>query len=172
MAKLQPVGSNIIFPYKNFRFQVKWDNDVIAGVSKVTGLKWTTEVVSHREGNDPSTARHSPGRTAFEPITLERGITIEPAFITWANLVWNTSNGTVGGISLAGYKKNITIELFNTQAVLVRRYSVYNAWVSSFTGQADLDANANAVLIESMVLQNEGWQVMDDPGPVAANSEF
>jgi phage tail-like protein len=151
------VNSKVVFPYKNFRYQVKFGtNAAVAGVSKVTALKWTTEVVSHREGNDPSTARHSPGRTSFEPITMERGVTFDTAFVDWANLVY--APGGAGGVTLASYKKNISIELLNTQGVLVKRYNVFNAWVSSYTGQADLDANANAVLIESMILQNEGWE--------------
>jgi phage tail-like protein len=162
------VDSRIVFPYKNFRFQVKWNNAggnpiTVAGVSKVSGLKWTTEVVSHREGNDPSTPRHSPGRTSFEAITLERGVTFNTDFEEWASLVY--APGAIGGVSLANFKKNLTIELLNTQGniVVVRRYQIFNAWVSSYTAQADLDANANAALIESMVLQNEGWQ-RDDQG--------
>jgi phage tail-like protein len=150
-------NGNPIIPFKNFRFLVKWDGQVRAAISKVSGLKRTSEVISHREGNDVSTPRHAPGRTSFQPITLERGVTKDPEFEAWANLVFD-SQGTTGNVSLAGYKKDITIEVKNQEGKVVRRYNVHRAWVSEYTAQADLDANANAILIESIVLQNEGWE--------------
>src|SRR5438309_7320748 len=61
-------------PYKNFKFRVKWDGRYVAGISKVSMLKRTTEVVKHREGGDPSSSRKSPGRTEYEAVTLEREI--------------------------------------------------------------------------------------------------
>lgn len=150
------VNMNRVDPYKNFRFHVVWDGVIVAGISKVSSLKRSAEVVSHREGGDISTPRHSPGRTTFDPITLERGITFDPEFETWANLVY-TTEGTAA-VSLANYKKDITINLQNLQGVVVRSYRVSNCWVSEYTAQMDLDANANATLIESIVLQNEGWE--------------
>ena len=81
-------------PYKNFKFRVKWDGRYVAGVSKVSGLKRTTEVVEHREGGDPSTSRKSPGRVTFEAVTLERGLTHDVEFERWANRVWNFGSVT------------------------------------------------------------------------------
>src|SRR2546426_3365622 len=75
-------------PYKNFKFRVKWDGRYVAGVSKISALKRVTEVVEHREGGDPSASRKSPGRTRYEPITLERGVTHDAEFEKWANKVW------------------------------------------------------------------------------------
>lgn len=150
------VNMSRVDPYKNFRFQVLWDGIVVAGISKVSSLKRSAEVVSHREGGDISTPRHSPGRTSFDPITLERGVTFDPAFEAWANLVY-TTEGT-RAVSLANYKKDITINVQNLQGIVVRAYLVSNCWVSEYTAQMDLDANANATLIESIVLQNEGWE--------------
>lgn len=39
-------------PYKNFKFRIFWEGnpDPVAGISKVSVLKRTTEVVTHREG--------------------------------------------------------------------------------------------------------------------------
>ena len=150
------VNNTRVDPYKNFRFRVWWDKKIVAGVSKVSPLKRTTEVVSHREGGDLSTPRHSPGRTSFEAITMERGVTFDEEFQAWANLVYTTQGPA--GVSLANYKKEIRIEVLNLQQVVVRAYNVAACWVSEFTAQADLDANANAVLIESIVIQNEGWE--------------
>jgi phage tail-like protein len=159
------VNDKRIDPYKNFRFQVWWDGRVVAGVSKVSPLKRTTEVVSHREGGDLSTPRHSPGRTSFEAITLERGVTFDDEFQNWANLVYSTQ-GTAA-VSLANYKKDIRIELQNLQQVVVRAYNVARCWVSEYVAQADLDANANAVLIEHIIIQNEGWERDPDVKEVA-----
>ena len=145
-----------IDPYKNFKFHVKWDGKVVAGVSKVSALKRTTEVVSHREGGDISTQRHSPGASKFEPITLERGITFDPEFEKWANLVYSTEGD--GAVSLAHFRKDIYIEMLNLQGTVVRGYRVFRCWVSGYTALPDLDANANAIAFETLVLQNEGFE--------------
>src|ERR1700677_4199779 len=109
------VNPNRHDPYKNFKFRVKFDssNQYVAGISKVTGLKRTTEVVKHREGGDPSTSRKSPGRNEFDAITLERGVTFDPAFELWAGKVWHLGAALGMEVSLADFRKNITIELYN-----------------------------------------------------------
>jgi phage tail-like protein len=145
-------------PYKNFKFRVKWDGRYVAGVSKVSALKRTTEVVKHREGGDPSSSRKSPGRTEYEAITLERGVTHDTEFEKWANKVWNYGSGLGSEVSLKDFRKDILIELYNEAGQLVTTYRVYRCWVSEFQAQADLDANANAVLIQSIKLENEGWE--------------
>lgn len=143
-------------PYKNFKFRVKWDGKYVAGVSKVSALKRTTEVVSHREGGDPSSDRKSPGRTKYEPVTLERGVTHDVEFEQWANKVWNFGSGLGGEVSLQDFRKDITIELYNEAGQLVISYLVYRCWVSEYQALPDLDANANAVAIQSIKLENEG----------------
>ena len=145
-------------PYKNFKFKVKWDGKYVAGISKVGALKRTTEVVKHREGGDPSSSRKSPGRTEFEAITLERGVTHDKEFEQWANKVWNFGSGLGAEVSLKDFRKDLIIELYNETGQLVVAYKVFRAWVSEFQAQADLDANANAVLIQSIKLENEGWE--------------
>ncbi len=145
-------------PYKNFKFRVKWDGKYVAGVSKVSALKRTTEVVKHREGGDPSSTRKSPGRTEYEAITLERGVTHDPEFEAWAKKVWNFGGRDGAESSLRDFRKDILIELFNEAGQKVIAYKVYRCWVSEFQSQADLDANANAVLIQHLKLENEGWE--------------
>jgi phage tail-like protein len=145
-------------PYKNFKFRVKWDGRYVAGISKVSALKRTTEVVKHREGGDPSSTRKSPGRTEFEAITLERGVTHDPEFEKWANKVWNFGAGLGAETSLKDFRKDVIIELYNEAGQVVIAYRVYRCWVSDFQAQADLDANANVVLIQSLKLENEGWE--------------
>jgi len=145
-------------PYKNFKFRVMWDGRHVAGVSKVSALKRSTEVVKHREGGDPSSSRKSPGRTEYEAITLERGVTHDTEFEKWANKVWNYGSGLGSEVSLKDFRKDILIELYNEAGQLVTTYKVYRCWVSEFQAQADLDANANAVLIQSIKLENEGWE--------------
>jgi phage tail-like protein len=145
-------------PYKNFKFRVKWDGQYVAGVSKCSALKRTTEVVKHREGGDPSSSRKSPGRTEYEAITLERGVTHDKGFEQWANKVWNYGSGLGAEVSLQDFRKDLIIEVYNEAGQLVIAYKVYRCWVSEFQSQADLDANANAVLIQSIKLENEGWE--------------
>ena len=145
-------------PYKNFKFRVKWDGRYVAGISKCSSLKRTTEVVEHREGGDPSTSRKSPGRTKYEAITLERGVTHDVAFEQWANKVWNFGSGLGMEVSLKDFRKDLIIEVYNEAGQLALAYKVYRAWVSEFQSLPDLDANANAVAIQHIKLENEGWE--------------
>jgi phage tail-like protein len=145
-------------PYKNFKFRVKWDGRYVAGISKMTALKRTTEVVKHREGGDPSTSRKSPGRTEFEAITLERGVTHDADFETWASKVWNFGAGAGGEASLKDFRKDILIDVFNEAGQKVISYKVYRCWVSEYQALPDFDANANAVAIQHIKLENEGWE--------------
>jgi phage tail-like protein len=145
-------------PYKNFKFRVKWDGRYVAGISKCSSLKRTTEVVEHREGGDPSTSRKSPGRTKYEAITLERGVTHDVAFEQWANQVWNFGSGLGKEVSLKNFRKDLIIEVYNEAGQLAIAYKVFRAWVSEFQSLPDLDANANAVAIQHIKLENEGWE--------------
>lgn len=151
-------------PYKNFKFRVKWDGRYVAGVSKVGALKRSTEVVEHREGGDPSSSRKSPGRTKFEAITLERGVTHDVEFERWANRVWNFGSGLGAEVSLKDFRKDLIIELYNEAGQLAIAYKVFRAWVSEFQAMPDLDANANAVAIQSLKLEHEGWERDTDVG--------
>ena len=144
-------------PYKNFKFLVKWDGHTVAGVSKVTGLKRTTEVVKHRIGGDPSSSRKSPGRTEYEAISIERGVTHDPEFEAWANKVWNFHGGLGAEASLKDFRKDIIIEVYNEAGQLALAYKVFRCWVSEFQALPDLDANANAIAIQHLKLENEGW---------------
>lgn len=145
-------------PYKNFKFRVKWDGKYVAGVSKVGALKRSTEAVEHREGGDPSTVRKSPGQTKYEPISLERGVTHDTEFEVWSNKVWNHGSGLGSEVSLADFRKDIIIEVYNEAGQVATAYKVFRCWVSEFTAFPELDASGNAVAIQSLTLQNEGWE--------------
>ncbi|MFI1255309.1 phage tail protein [Streptomyces netropsis] len=147
-------------PYKNFRFRVKFGGGTtyIAGISKVSGLKRTTEVVKHRDGGDPGTSRKLPGRTEYEAITLERGCTADTAFEEWANKAWSLRKST-GGLetSLKDFRRDLIIDVFDEAGQQVLSYSVHDCWVSEYQALPDLDANANAVAFEHIKLEHHGW---------------
>jgi len=145
-------------PYKTFKFRVKWDGKYVAGISKVGALKRKTNSIEHRMGGDPNTTRVSPGQTKYEPITLERGITHDLEFEKWANKVWNYGSGLGAEISLADFRKDIIIEVYNEAGQLAIAYKVYRCWVSDFQALPDLDASANSIAIENMTIQHEGWE--------------
>lgn len=145
-------------PYKNFKFRVKWNGRYVAGISKVSALKRSTEVVEHREGGDPSTTRKSPGRTKYEAITLERGVTHDIDFEQWANKVWNFGSGLGAEVSLSDFRKDVIIEMYNEAGQLALAYRVFRCWVSDYQALPDLDANANAIAIQTLKLENEGWE--------------
>lgn len=145
-------------PYKNFKFRVKWGGKYVAGISKCGGLKRSTDVVEHREGGDPSTSRKSPARTKYDAITLERGVTHDTEFEKWANKVWDLGAGLGAEVSLADFRKDLIIDLFNEAGQKVISYKVYRCWVSEYQALPDLDANAGAVAIQHIKLENEGWE--------------
>jgi phage tail-like protein len=145
-------------PYRNFKFQVRWDNRIVAGVSKVSALKRSTKVVEFREGGDPSTSRKLPGRTEYEAITLEAGLTHDLAFVQWANKVWNFGAGLGKESSLADFRKDVTVNFLNEAGQIAMVFNIYRCWVSELTILPDLDANGEAVAIRSIQLQNEGWE--------------
>ena len=154
-------------PYRNFKFRVKWDGNCVAGVSKVSALTRTTQVVTHRAGGDPATPRRMPGQSEFEAITLERGVTHDVAFQQWANKVWDYKNSTTaeqqGGsgnqvVSLKDFRKDIILEVYNEAGQKVLAYNIYRCWPSEFTAVPEFDANGTAVAIQSLKLENEGWE--------------
>ena len=153
-----PTNPTRLDPYKNFKFRVKWDGAYIPAISRVTGLLRTTEVVEHREGGDPSTSRKSPGRTQFDAITLERGLTDDTTFEDWANLVWKLGAALGSEVSLNEFRKDIYVEFYNEAGQLVRAYKVFRCWPSQYRALPDLDANSNAIAIEHIKLENEGWE--------------
>jgi phage tail-like protein len=148
------VNPHRVDPYKTFKFRVLWDGRPVAGVSKVSALKRTTEVVEHREGGDHSTSHKSPGRTKFEAITLERGLTHDADFEAWANKV----GGRASEVSLADFRKDVRLELLNEAGQVVKAYEIFRCWPSSYQAVPELDANAAAVAFEMLVLENEGWE--------------
>ena len=168
---LFPANPQRLDPYKNFKFRLKWDGVYVAGVSKMSVLKRTTEVVKHREGGDPSSSRKSPGRTEYEAITLDRGVTHDKNFEQWANKVWNFIGAPQAEVSLQDFRKDIIIEVYNEAGQLAISYKVFRCWVSEFQALPDMDANANAIAIQHIKLENEGW-LRDDEVPEPQEPSF
>lgn len=168
------VNAHRVDPYKNFKFRIVWDGRVVLGVSKVSALKRTTEVVKHREGGGNSTDHKSPGRTTYDAITLERGITHDVEFEKWANRVHPYAGDAA--MDLANYKKELTLEFMDEKGHVAKRYFLHDCWVSEFTSMPDLDANANAVAIETLKIELEGWErdlatkEPDEKAPVPASA--
>jgi phage tail-like protein len=144
-------------PYKNFKFRLKWDGRYVAGISKVSPLKRTTEVIKHRSGGDNSVQMLAPGRSQHEAITLERGVTNDPEFEKWAFKVWNYGAGLGAQLSLKDFRKDIILEVYNEAGQLALAYKVFRCWVSEYA-LPEFDANANGIAIEHIKLENEGWE--------------
>ena len=155
MAKFT-VNTHRFDPYRAFKFRVKIDNQYVAGLSKCSALKRTTEVTEWREGGDPSTSRQLPGKTKYEAVTLEAGLTHDPTFENWANLVHNFQGDAA--MSLRNFRKDIIIDMYNEAGQKVHSYKLFRAWVSEYQALPELDASANAVAIQMIKLENEGWE--------------
>lgn len=148
------VNSNRFDPYKSYMFRVRWDGEYIAGLSKMSALKRTTEPVKHRVGGDPSHERKSPGTSTFDAVTFERGVTHDPAFEEWANLIHSLDSP----VSLANFRKDVIVDVFNEANQLALSYQLFRCWVSEFQALPELDANANAVAIQTLKIEIEGFK--------------
>ena len=141
-------------PYKSFMFRVRWDGKYVAGLSRMSPLSSTTAPVAHRDGANPAHDRKSPGKTTYEAVTLERGVTHDPEFESWANLVHSLQNP----MSLAHFRKDISVDIFNESGQKVLAYNLLRCWVSEYTALPQLDAATAAVAIEMIKLELEGWE--------------
>ncbi len=170
-----------IDPYKNFRFKLKWEGKYVAGVSKVSALNPTTDVVTYRSGRDSLESRSLPGKNTYEAITLERGVTYDMNFEQWANMFWDYHNTTTDDqagdsgnkdVSMNDFRKDMILEMYNEAGQKVMAYNIYRCWPSEFTAMPELGENGNTVLIQSMKLQNEGWErVISVQKPTEPNSD-
>ena len=144
-------------PYKNFKFRVRWDGRIVAGISKVGPLRRTTEVLRHREGGDPSSSRKSPGRTEYDAIILERGVTHDVEFEQWANKIWHFGAGQGSEVSLADFRKDVSLDFFNEAGQVVLSYRIFRCWVSEYEALPQLDASGGGIALQHIKLENEGW---------------
>lgn len=158
---LVPRNPQRLVPYANFRFRVKMGNSYVLGVSKVGGLSRSTQVIRPREGGDPSPVRLAPGQTSYGPVTFERGVSYDVTLEQWANKAfdWTNSGEATGrNTSLLDFRRDLTVEVYNEAGMKVLGYIIRRAWVSEFHAMSDLDGPGNALVVESMVVQHEGWE--------------
>jgi phage tail-like protein len=153
------VNGHRIDPYKNFRFRVSWDNRTVAALSKMSAVKKTTEPVEWRAAADSGIVRKLPGRTKFEPVAFETGLTHDKQFMEWANQV-NNPVGDAGNSPL-NYRKTVRVEVLNMQLTPVMAFKLLRAWASEFQALPEMDGNANAVAIQTLKIEYENF-VLDD----------
>jgi phage tail-like protein len=158
MTKPFSVNINRFDPYKAYAFLVYIDKSTtpMAGVSKVSGLKRSSDVIEYKEGGNAIILK-GIGRTKYEPITLERGVTHDSDFADWANAAQVLDKG-VAKQDLSKLRKTVRIVLLNEQRQPVQQYIVYRAWVSEYQALPDLDAGGNAIALQHIKLENEGWE--------------
>ena len=158
MGKTFSVNTDRFDPYKTFRFKVYFGTSTtpVAAVSKIGGLKRSSDPIEYKEGGNPI-IRKGLGRTKYDPITLERGLTHDTDFEDWANAAQKLEQGAPT-TSLAILRKEIRIDLMNEAGQPVIRYLVHRCWVSEYQAMPDLDAGANAIALEHIKLENEGWE--------------
>lgn len=158
MGRPFSVNINRYDPYKTFRFLIYFGNSTtpVAAMSKVSSLKRTSAMVEYKEAGN-MIIRKGLGRTSYEAITLERGLTHDSDFEEWANAAQVLDKGAANQ-SLKDLRKDIAIVLLNEQGQPVYRYNVYRCWVSEYQAMPDLDAGTDAIAIEQIKLEHEGWE--------------
>jgi phage tail-like protein len=155
MARMN-ASTNRFDPYRTFRFRVKWDGQYVAGLTKMGALKRSTEMVEFYEAGENITSRKLPGKTKYEAVSLEAGVTYDTSFSDWANLVNDFASHSI--TNLGEFRKNVTVDVFNEAGVLALSYNLYRAWVSEYQALPDLDASANAVAITTIKLEYEWFE--------------
>jgi phage tail-like protein len=143
-------------PYKNFKLRVTWDGSSVPGVDRASPLGWQADVTEYRDGADPDTVHHLPGRIHYEAIALEREVTRDTAFEQWADQVRRLSPGA--GQTGASYRKNIRVEVLDAAGRVVLAYDAYQCWPSGYRVLAGLDAAGRGRVTEELTLSCEGWQ--------------
>jgi len=138
-------------PYRNYTFRVKWDGRIVAGVRRVTALRRTVEVVEYRQGSDLGATQKLPGRVRYEPITLERGVTHDTTFETWASQV-------AGSAPALSFRKEVRLELYDSDGHLTVAYDIHRCWPSEYVALGGLDAGPDCSPFQSLTLENEGWK--------------
>ncbi len=166
MARMTP-QTNRFDPFRTFRFKVKWDGQYVAGLTKMGALKRTTELVEFREAGENIVSRKMPGKTSYQAVSLEAGVTYDTAFQDWANLVNDFASHTI--TSLSDFRKNITVDVFNEAGIKAISYNLFRCWVAEYQALPDLDAGANAVAITTIKLEYEWFErdaaVVEGAGP-------
>ena len=120
-------------PYRNFKFRLSWDGRCVAAASKMSGFD-------------------------RKAITLERGVTHDPEFERWTNGVEAFDADPAREFSLEEIRRDLIVEVCDESGVPALAYRIRRCWVSDYQSVPDLDANANAVAIERLTLQNDGWE--------------
>jgi phage tail-like protein len=158
MGKPFSVNTTRFDPYKSYAFLVYFGTNTtpVAGVSKVTGLKRSSDPIEYKEGGN-AVIRKGLGRTKYEAITLERGITHDTDFEDWANAAQILDKGAPS-TSLKNLRQEIRIDFLNEERQVALRFNVHRCWVSDYQALPDLDAGTNAIAIEHIKLENEGWE--------------
>jgi phage tail-like protein len=159
-----PVNASRVDPFRNFKFGVRWDGRYVAAVSSVSALRRTTDVIEQREGGDPTATHRMPGRTTYEPVTLERGVTHDPEFEQWANKVAGAGPGAGSAGPLEDFRRDVTIELFDDAGRAVMSYTIFRCWPSEYVAVSSLDVHTNVAPVERLTLENEGWRRDPDVG--------
>jgi phage tail-like protein len=156
-APMFPVNTHRHDPYRTFKFQILIDGQPVAGLKKMGALKKKTESIKWRSAGDPAHERQLPGGSSYEPVTLEQGLSHDPVFENWANLVNNIQGD--GAMSLKNFRKDIVINVLNLQGQVAISYKLFRAWVSEYQALPEMDAGTmNAVGIQTITLQHEGWE--------------
>lgn len=152
-------NAKVILPYRNFKFRVYFEgkSEPVALVSKMTALKRTTEVVEWRQGGESNTIRKLAGKSKYEPITLEQGLSLDTDFEDWADRVNKWGNTDLAQKDNE-FRKELRVEILDLDGEVVLKYKMHKCWVSEYTAIPDFDANANAVAIKTLKIENEGWE--------------
>jgi phage tail-like protein len=171
-------------PLRNFRFIVEFRlpdggtnefTNFTGGFTSVSGLRITNQAISYREGGMNTTLHQLPGMTAFEPITLTRGVILgSTEGINWMRKLFAAVSGQgIAGSDGTSFRCDLDIYVLDhpitgapniTAGDIIAgnaykmKFTVHNAWVQqlAFT---DLSATDNQLLYETLTLLHEGLSV-------------
>ena len=136
-------------PYGNYNFTVDIGAGDELGFSEAELPAGEIEVIEYREGADRvSSSRKLPGRASYANVVLRRGLAGRLELFDWWKAV---RDGSVE-------RRNVRITLLDESRQPVQRWTLRNAWPTKLSF-GSLDARGNEVVIESLELAHEGFEI-------------
>jgi phage tail-like protein len=149
MADDGSTQSTTEWPIPKFRFEVKWDSEVMS-FQEVSGLDVEAQLLEYRRGDSPSfSTQKMPGLKKYSDITMKKGVfKSDNKFWDWFNEI---KMNTVKRIP-------VTISLLDEEGSPTMVWTLTNAWPMKISG-TDLKSTGNEVAVETIVIAHEGLTI-------------
>ena len=114
----------------------------------MSALKIGSEMMDRQEECDQPSYRNRPGPIKDGAISPENEVTLDGEFKKWES----------SRVALETVHKGIALDVYDEMGRIALVCRIWRCWVSEFLGMQDLKANPNALPIQLITLETEGWE--------------